>query len=116
MPRWIKFLIALALGIAAGVVYGWVLSPVQYVDIAPASLRLDYRTDYALMTAQVYHADRDLDAAARRLTVFGSDPPADIASQALTYAFQNNFPEADIKLLQELASALQTWQPAGGAP
>jgi len=116
MPRWLKFLIALILGIALGLVYGWVISPVEYIDTAPASLRADYRTDYVLMTAQIYHADQDLDAAARRLTYLGSDPPAQIAEQAYSYAFQNKAPEADLKLLQELSTALQTWQPAGGAP
>jgi hypothetical protein len=116
MPRWLKFLIALALGVAAGLVYGWVISPVQYVDTAPESLRADYRADYVLMVAEVYHSDQDLDAAARRLTIFGSTPPAGIAMQALTYAFQNNFPETDLRLLQELSAALQTWQPAGGPP
>ena len=116
MPRWIKFLIALVLGIAAGLVYGWVISPVEYIDTAPASLRADYRTDYVLMTAEVYHADLDLDAAARRLTFLGSDPPAQIAGEAYSYAFQNQAPATDLKLLQELSTALQTWQPAGGAP
>ena len=116
MPRWIKFLIALILGIAAGLVYGWVISPVEYIDTAPASLRADYRADYVLMTAEVYSSDHNLDAAAKRLTFLGSDPPAQIASNALSYAFQNKAPEADLKLLQELSSTLQTWQPAGGAP
>ena len=116
MPRWLKFLITVALGITAGLVYGWVVSPVEYVDIAPESLRIDYRTDTVLMAATIYHADQDIDAAARRLTMLGSDPPAAIALQALTYAFENNYPEPDLILLQELAADLQTWQPAGGVP
>jgi hypothetical protein len=116
MPRWLRFLIALALGITAGLVYGWLISPVQYIDTTPESLRADYRADFALMTAEIYHTDHDLEATARRLTVFGSEPPADIASQALTLAIQNNYPETDIKLLQELASDLKTWQPDGVAP
>ena len=41
---------------------------------------------------------------------------SDCHSDAHSYAFQNKAPEADLKLLQELSSALQTWQPAGGAP
>ena len=116
MPRWLKFLIVLALGVAAGLVYGWVISPVEYVDIAPGSLRADYRTDIVLMAATIYHADDDLDAAARRLTMLGSESPATLASQALTYAFENNYPEPDLILLQVLAADLQTWQPVGGAP
>ena len=116
MPRWIKFLIAVILGIALGLVYGWVVSPAEYVDIAPEALRADYRADTVLMAATIFRADGDIDAAARSLTLLGSDPPVDIASESLTYAFENNTPVSDLQLIEELVTALQTWQPAGGAP
>jgi hypothetical protein len=118
MPRWAKFLTAIAVGLAAGLVYGWIISPVEYVDTTPGSLRADYRTDCVLMAAEIYHADGNLDQAARRLAILGSDSSANIAAQALAYGLQNKFPEDDLRLLQELAAALQTGQPdsAGGAP
>jgi hypothetical protein len=114
MSRWIKFNFAIVLGVAAGLVYGWVISPVEYTDTTPGTLRLDYRSDYVLMTAEVFHADQNLDQAARSLGVLGSLHPAQIAAQALQYAQQNNFPASDLALLQSLATALQTWQPASG--
>ena len=114
MPRWLSFLIALALGISFGLVYGWVINPVQYTDITPEALRVDYRTDYVLMVAEAYHAEGDPALAARRLAVLGSEPPAAIAGEAESYARQSGYPSDDLTLIQDLAVALQTWQPIPG--
>ncbi|MCJ7584757.1 MAG: hypothetical protein MUO30_08305 [Anaerolineales bacterium] len=114
MSRWIKFFIVIALGLAAGLVYGWVISPVEYTNTAPDTLRAFYRCDYVLMVAEVFHSDQNIDHAARRLGILGSEPPARIASQALEYARLANFPASDLALLQSLTAALQTWQPASG--
>ncbi len=111
MPRWLPLIIAIILGIALGLLYGWVISPVQFVDTTPASLRADYRTDYVLMIAEVYHADRNADLATRRLAIFGSDSPATIAAQALQYAEQVGYSSNDVSLLQELTTAMQAIQP-----
>ncbi len=116
MSRWVKFLIAIAAGIAIGLIYGWVVSPVEYTDTSPATLRADYRTDYVLMTAEVYHADQNLDAAARQLGMLGSDPPAQTAARALQYGLKAGFPPSDLELLRDLLTALETWQPAVGGP
>ena len=118
MSRWQKFFIMIALGLAAGLVYGWVISPVEYTNTTPDTLRADYRRDYVLMAAEVFHANQNLNQAARRLGILGSEHPARIAAQALNYAQQANFPESDLALLQSLATALQTWQPVsgGGSP
>ena len=59
MSRWFVTLIALALGITLGLVYGWVINPVQYTDVTPDALRIDYRTDYVLMVAEAYRAEQD---------------------------------------------------------
>ena len=114
MPRWLPTFIALALGIALGLVYGWVINPVQYTDITPATLRIDYQTDYVLMVAEAYHAEQDPALAARRLAVLGSEPPAIIAREAENFARQAAYPSDDLTLIQDLTVALQTWQPVPG--
>jgi|SRR5271157_465690 len=114
MSRWVKFLIVLLLGMAAGLVYGWVINPVQYKDMSPGTLRSDYRTDYVLMVAEVNHTNRNLDLAAQQLAMLGSAPPAQIAAQALQTALQYGYTENDLQLLRELSSALQSWQPGNG--
>ena len=114
MPRWFPILIAAILGVALGLIYGWVINPVQYTDITPDALRIDYRTDYVLMVAEAYQAEQDPALAAQRLAVLGSAPPALIAGDAYNFAQQSSYPPDDLALIQELAVALQTWQPIPG--
>lgn len=114
MPRWLLILIVSLLGIALGLVYGWVVDPVQYTDITPETLRIDYRADYVLMVAEAYQAEQDPEAAARRLAVLGSAPPALIAGEAYSFAQQSAYPADDLALIQELTVALETWKPVPG--
>jgi hypothetical protein len=114
MPRWFPILIAAAIGIALGLVYGWVINPVQYTDITPDALRIDYRTDYVLMVAEAYQAEQDPALAAQRLAVLGSDPPSLITEEAYNFAQQTAYPTEDLALIQDLTVALQTWQPIPG--
>ena len=116
MPRWIWFLIALAVGLAAGLYVGWVLSPVNYVDTTPDSLSADYQADYVLMVAESYQSVQDPAAAARQLAILGGQGPAFSAQQTLAYARAHSFSEEDVDLLQDLALAMQTWrEPTPGA-
>ncbi len=110
--RWLFFILSIAVGVGLGLLYGWVISPVEYIDTTPATLRTDFRTDYVLMVAETFAADQDIDAAARSLGLFGSQPPAQIASEAIAFAQQNGYTSTDLDLLQSLAVALQVWQPA----
>jgi hypothetical protein len=106
--RWLFILIALIAGIGIGLTYGWIIDPVDYFDLTPDTLRIDYKTDYVLMVAEIYHTEQDPGLAARRLAIFGSSPSA-IASQGLDYARTNGFADSDIALIQELVTALQAW-------
>jgi hypothetical protein len=116
MRRWIWFIIAVGLGFGVGLLYGWVISPVKYVDTTLSNLRYDYQTDYVLMVAEAYGGDGDLDLAARRLAALGDTPPAEIVRQAMIYAAQLQFADSDQDLLSQLASSMQTWAPPVGAP
>ncbi len=88
MSRWTLPLLALLIGIAFGLAYGWVISPVEYVDTTPDTFRADYRADYVLMVAEAYQTEQNPDLAVRRLAVLGSQAPGEIASQALADARQ----------------------------
>jgi hypothetical protein len=112
MSRWIRFLLALLVGAAGGLFYGWQIDPVKYVDTTPDSLRSDYRSDYVLMVAEAYQSDHDLDLAARRLALLGSSPPAEIALDALLFAEGHGWLDADLDLMRDLYTVLQTWNPA----
>lgn len=116
MSRWTKFLIAVAFGAVVGLFYGWVVNPVEYVDIAPSSLRVDYKTDYVLMVAEAYQADHNLGLAVRRLARVASTAPTEIVANALSYALQNDYASQDLSLLQALGESLLTWDPNQEVP
>jgi hypothetical protein len=107
MSRWIRFFLAILIGISLGLLYGWVISPIKYVDTAPDTLRVDYKTDYVLMVAEAYRGDNNLDLAMRRLALLGNTAPVDIVSQSVTFAQKAGYTDADLNLIQTLLSSLQ---------
>jgi hypothetical protein len=111
VSRWTKFLIAVMLGAAAGMFYGWVVNPVEYVEITPQSLRVDYKTDYVLMVSEGYQVDHDIGLAVRRLSALGSTAPGDIVTSALSYGLQHGYTPQDLALLQSLGNDLSSWNP-----
>ena len=114
MSRWIRFLLAIVLGAAGGLFYGWVLNPVKYVNTTPDTLRVDYKSDYVLMVAEAYGADSDLAQAARRLALLGDTPPVDTTRAAVLFAEKQGYTDADVALMRQLLAALQTWNPSLG--
>lgn len=115
MNRWVKFVVVIIIGIALGLVYGWVISPVEYLDTTPSTLRFDFRTDYVLMVAESFNSSKDADQAIRQLAQISSDPPVEIVLQSLAYGSQIGYSPEDLVLLQNLATSLQIWQPDPGA-
>jgi hypothetical protein len=113
LSNFIKIAAALAAGIALGILYGWVVDPIEYTDVTPSILREDYRVDYVLMTAEAYQREFDPESAARRLAILGSESPAVIAASALDYASRNGFTQQEIIALQSLLTAMQGYQPQG---
>jgi hypothetical protein len=103
----VRVLIALVLGLAVGLIYGWLVQPVTYVETSPDSLRVDYRTDYVLMVAETYTGPQSLDTAQRRLASLGPQPAAEIVQQALDYARSNHFSQDDLARLSTLARAVE---------
>jgi hypothetical protein len=116
MSRWAGFLIAVLLGIAAGLFYGWVVNPVKYTDTPPSALRADYKADYVLMVAEAYQGNHDLALAVRRLALLGDTAPGKFVQQAVSYGSKEGYAQADLDLMARLADALQTWNPTLGAP
>ncbi|MBI3160278.1 MAG: hypothetical protein HYZ26_11835 [Chloroflexi bacterium] len=116
--RYALFFLAIAAGVGLGLFYGWVVSPVQLVDTAPSSLRADFKADYALMVAESYEVQPDLNLAARRLAQLGGHP-LDTVQAAAAFAVQVGYDPRDLALLRDLAEALKAYNPAlesGGTP
>lgn len=60
-------LTGLILGIGLGLLYAWVIRPVQYTNTAPNSLRAEFKDQYRVMIAAAYMANGDLLRARARL-------------------------------------------------
>lgn len=115
MSRWIRFLIALLIGAALGMLYGWVINPVKYVDTTPDTLKIDYKSDYVLMVAESFHANNNLPLAVRRLALLGDEPPAELVHQTIVSS-EPYYADADLTLMRDLYQAVQTWNPALETP
>ncbi len=63
---WIIAGVALIMGIGLGLLYGWVISPVEWTDATPELLRSDLRVDYLRMAIDSYSVNRDADLATER--------------------------------------------------
>lgn len=115
MPRWLVALGLGIVGIATGLIYGWNIDPVKFVDTPPSSLRADYRADYVLMVAESYHSTQDVGLAQHQLAILGSDSPAVIVARALQTAQQIGYAPDDQGLMQDLMVAMQAAPPASAA-
>jgi hypothetical protein len=114
--RWIRFFLVILVGIAGGLAYGWVLNPVKYVDTTPDTLRVDYKSDYVLMVAEVYRANSDIAQAEKRLALLGETPPGEMVLQAILFGEQNHYSDADLALMRALADALEAQAPSLETP
>jgi hypothetical protein len=105
------FFLAIAIGVAFGVLLGWAFNPLKTINTGLDSLRIDYKTDYLLMVAQLYQFDRDLPAALVRLSTLGGNDPTDLMQMAIDYATQHDYASADINTIQNLADAIEGLSP-----
>lgn len=64
--KWVLGVGALILGLALGLFYGWVISPVQWIDGESAQLREDLRVDYLRMVIDSYSLNQDENLAVAR--------------------------------------------------
>jgi len=96
-------LTGLVLGLAFGLVYAWVIAPVQYVDTTPASLRADFKEQYRALIAVAYLSNGELDRAKARLKLLNDiDPGQQLAVQA-QLAQTSGAPESEVRGLALLA-------------
>jgi len=103
-------------GLVLGLLIGWVVAPVQFVDATPAYLRADLQEDYLRMAIDSFRLDPNPDIAVQRWQNLGTG-----AQQAYN-AIQTNPKNTDpniIKAYGDLITSVLASQPAaepGGAP
>jgi len=68
-------LTAILLGLGLGLVYSWVISPAEFIDTPPFSLREDYKDRYRASIAAAYMATGNLQRAQARLDLLRDEDP-----------------------------------------
>lgn len=106
--RYIFFFAAILAGFAIGVIYGWVINPVVYRNTGMDSLRIDYKTDYVLMAAELYQTEGDVALALARLSYLEETSPLAFVTGCINYAEQNNYASGDLQSMWTLASAIDS--------
>ena len=97
----------LVIGVALGLLAAWVISPVQYTDTAPFSLRSDAKEVFRGLIAQAYLADGDLARARSRLALLQDANPLQVLSdQAQRMLAKNTSPE-EARALAQMAADMQ---------
>ncbi|NOY97861.1 MAG: hypothetical protein GXP40_01485, partial [Chloroflexi bacterium] len=100
-------LAGLILGIGLGLLFAWVVSPVEYTDTPPSLLRADFKDQYRAAIAAAYISTGDLGRAQTRLALLGDPDPV----QALTVQAQRTLAEGGspetLQALAMLAVAIQ---------
>lgn len=114
LGRWIRFLLAIAFGAAAGVGIGWLRAPAPSADQRAAQLRIDYQSDVVLMIAEAYAADQNLAAAIGRLAVLHHSQPAEIVQQAINFGERYGYSDSDLQKMRTLRSAVESLTPLVG--
>lgn len=112
VTRYALFGLTILLGLIASLYAGWELRPLSAADAAPALLREDYAADYALMAAEAYAADGNLDRAIEHLEYLTADNVLAPLVTAMEFGQEHSYSEADLDLLAALASALRDQVPS----
>ena len=99
-------LLALLLGLGAGLAYAWTISPLQIIDAIPSALRDDFKDQYRSAIAAAYVSTGNLERAKARLALLDDiDPIEALNAQAQRLLANAEFQSADQVVL--LSAALQ---------
>ena len=71
-------LTGLAIGAIIGLLYSWLVQPVQYTNTTPASLRSEFKDQYRALIAAAYVANGDLVRAKARLELLKDENVAEV--------------------------------------
>jgi hypothetical protein len=99
-------LTGLILGAALGLLYAWVVKPVEYFDTAPLSLRTEFKDSYRRVIAAAYASSRDLGRARARLALLNDAAPEQVLAAQAQRIQAEGGPPLEARNLALLASAL----------
>ena len=108
-------LLALLAGIGLGLVYSWLVSPVQVINSEPVALRADFKDSYRAAIAAAYASNGDLVRARARLSLLGDADPIPVLVTQSERMLVSGESFATVQQVVDLASALQQVNPVAGS-
>ncbi len=113
--RWLMLALLVILGLIAGaalgLLFGWVIMPVEYVDTEIADLAPEYKDEYVQLVAAAYYTDGDLESAQVRLARLEQPNIGQSVSALCERYISEGRDEGDIRALATLADALGVASP-----
>ncbi|HMK08987.1 MAG TPA: hypothetical protein VK449_08170 [Anaerolineales bacterium] len=103
---WTPLLLGLVVGLAAGLIYGWVLQPARPTQAAPTSLRSDFQDEYAALIASAFAATGDLPRARARLGLLPGASDSDHLNALAQAWLATGRSESEARALAALAAGL----------
>jgi hypothetical protein len=107
----ILVILGLTAGVGLGLLIGWVIAPVKYVDTDISDLSVEHKEEYTLLVASAYSLDGDLDKAQARLEKLGVPNLRVWVDPLVERYIDEGMDEADIRALADLAHALGSNDP-----
>jgi predicted flap endonuclease-1-like 5' DNA nuclease len=72
--------LVLIAGLALGLLFGWVIWPVQWTDASPENMRIQWQTDWVNQSIDSYSVNQNAALAVQRFAYLGKDGPLALAS------------------------------------
>ncbi|MBI9049726.1 MAG: hypothetical protein JEZ00_09925 [Anaerolineaceae bacterium] len=91
----------LIIGLLFGLIYSWLLDPVEFIDAAPNSLSEEYKDQYRELIAMAYTANDDMGRAQARLTLLEEN------DQVLLLGAQGQRLQGDSTKIRQARAVLQ---------
>lgn len=110
--RHVAGIVGLVIGLALGLLYTWVIAPVELVNTRPTLLRTDYRRDWVRLAALSYAADGDLERARARLDALKREDVVSAVQVLIEEYAAAGRPADTLRSLTTLAQALDVHTPA----
>jgi hypothetical protein len=104
--RLLVLCLGVGIGIAAGLWFGWGLSPLQYTETVPSQLEPKYQSEFVMMVAETYDREQDLHAATARLEGLGRADLAGLVREVEQAYAAAGYPSEDRDRLERLARDL----------
>ena len=84
--RYFWFSLSILIGFIFGAMVTSRLIPMPYENLNYSNLRADYKTDFVLMAAEIYHKDHQIQPAQETLKQLGSESAVYQAQEAIVNA------------------------------